>query len=379
MLGIPDGLLLRATEVADAIHRGTGATVDAAELITGRAALLGLTPRGRISAGGATRLLATTDGWCALTLSRPDDVAAVPALVEAEAEAEAEPEADAEAAWRAVEAWVAQHSVEQVIDRARLLDLPVAGLGEADAADPRVVGCGTAGPARSVAGALVVDLTSMWAGPLCGQLLARNGATVVKVESPGRPDGTRAGNREFFDWMNSGKLSYSVDLTRDEDRLRDLLTVADVVLEGSRPSSLSRRALGPHDIAPRPGRVWLRVTGHGTNGDDADRVAFGDDAAVAGGLVSWADGEPAFVGDAIADPLAGLAAAAAVAEALSRGGGVLVEVSMAGVAAGYAALQRTPETHDGLVRPAAVPAAADLGADNAAVDRLIAQRLHIPY
>lgn len=48
----------------------------------------------------------------------------------------------------------------------------------------------------------------MWAGPLCGQLLARAGATVVKVESPRRPDGTRAGNRAFFNWMNAQKLSY---------------------------------------------------------------------------------------------------------------------------------------------------------------------------
>lgn len=349
MLGIPEVLLERATRIAP----------DAAQLITGRAALLGIAPRGRVSAGGATRLLLTADGWCALTLSRPDDIAAVPALVEAEVD---DP-------WAAVETWALSCTAAQVVHRARLLDLPVAALGEADAAPPRVIGCGTAGPARTVAGLLVVDLTSMWAGPLCGQLLSRAGATVVKVESPGRPDGTRAGNHQFFDWMNTGKLSYAVDF--DDPRLRALLTAADVVLEGSRPSALARRALGPHDIAPRPGRVWLRVTGHGTDGDNADRVAFGDDAAVAGGLVSWQDSEPTFVGDAIADPLAGLAAAEAIVDALGRGGGVLIEVSMAAVAAGYA---HGPESAVPVPPPAAVPAAAELGADNAAVEQLVTEK-----
>ena len=73
-----------------------------------------------------------------------------------------------------------------------LLDLPVARLGESR---PRSAG---ASPPpvhprepRPVAGLLVADLSSMWAGPLCGQILAAAGATVVKVESPGRPDGTR--------------------------------------------------------------------------------------------------------------------------------------------------------------------------------------------
>ncbi|WP_199255004.1 CoA transferase [Mycolicibacterium mengxianglii] len=351
-LRIPEAVLTRAAQIAP----------DAAELITGRAALLGIAPQGRISAGGATRLFPADDGWCALTLSRSDDIAAVPALVESSA---GEP-------WQAVQAWAARRTVEQVVGRAQLLGLPVAALGEADPAPPRVFGCGTAGPARAVAGLLVVDLTSMWAGPLCGRQLADAGATVVKVESPGRPDGTRAGQRAFFDWMNTGKLCYSVDF--DDEALRRLLEVADVVLEGSRPAALSRRGLGPHDIPPRPGRVWLRITGHGTDGAHAERVAFGDDAAVAGGLVGWCEGEPGFVGDAIADPLSGLAATAAVLEAVGRGGGVLIEVSMAAVAATYAALPPTPAARIAATVPHPVAAAAASGADNAEVVRLVAER-----
>ncbi|CAN5293536.1 CoA transferase [soil metagenome] len=348
---IPESVLTRATEIVP----------DADVLIAGRSTLLGIAPQGRVSAGGATRMFPTLTDWCALTLSRPDDVAAVPALVSGEA---TDP-------WLAVQDWAARRSAVEVLERARLLGLPVAALGEAESDVPRVIGCGTAGPARSVSGLLVVDLTSMWAGPLCGRLLAAAGATVVKVESPTRPDGTRAGNRVFFDWMNTGKLSYSIDF--DDERLRALLTVADVVLEGSRPSALVRRALSPHDVAPSPGRVWVRVTGYGTDGDNAEQVAFGDDAAVAGGLVGWRDGSPEFLGDALADPLAGLAAYEAAVEALSRGGGLLVEVSMAAVAATYASLPATPVIDVAPDLPSVEPAS-ELGADNAAIERLVVER-----
>ena len=209
----------------------------------------------------------------------------------------------------------------------------------------------------------------MWAGPLCGQLLARAGATVVKVESTARPDGARAGPPAFFDWMNSGKLSYVIDFERPS-ALRGLLAAADVVIESSRPAALSRRGLGPADVTSRDGRVWLRVTGHGTEGKRANWVAFGDDAAVSGGLVGGTDDAPVFCGDAIADPLTGLHAAVAVAESLRSGGGDLVEMSMAAVAATYAELPRTPETRCTVCPKPLVPAS-PLGSDNAVVQRLI--------
>jgi crotonobetainyl-CoA:carnitine CoA-transferase CaiB-like acyl-CoA transferase len=67
-------------------------------------------------------------------------------------------------------------------------------------------------------------------------------------------------------------------------------------------------------------------------------VAFGDDAAAAGGLVRWtAAGEPEFLGDALADPLTGLAAAAGALQALAEGGGVIVDAALARTAAGAAA------------------------------------------
>lgn len=340
---------------------------DAEELLTGRAALLGLASRGRISAGGATRLFPTADGWCALTLSRDDDLACVPALVEA----------DDTVGWPDIERWAAARTAEQVRARATLLDLPVAVLGEAVPSEPRTQRIGAPGAPREPAGLLVVDLTSMWAGPLCAQLLARSGAAVVKVESPRRPDGTRAGDPRFFDWMNAGKLSYAAEFDRDRAAVAALLHAADVVLESARPAALSGRGLGPQDLPARPGRVWVRITGHGADGQHAGRVAFGDDAAVAGGLVGHDGDGPVFMGDALADPLTGIEAYRAVTDALGRGGGELVEVAMAQVAAGYRPTRPRPSAVT--PRPPRIAGtAAALGADNAAVDDMVAEKLGTP-
>jgi crotonobetainyl-CoA:carnitine CoA-transferase CaiB-like acyl-CoA transferase len=83
-------------------------------------------------------------------------------------------------------------------------------------------------------------------------------------------------------------------------------------------------------------RVWLSVTGYGLTGPGADRVAFGDDAAVAGGLVVRDEHGPCFCADAVADPLTGLVGAARVLDALVAGRGEVVDLAMAGVAAQFA-------------------------------------------
>jgi crotonobetainyl-CoA:carnitine CoA-transferase CaiB-like acyl-CoA transferase len=302
------------------------------------------------------------DGWCALTLSRRDDVDAVPALLRTEAVG-ADP-------WPAIRRWVADTDAADVADRARLLGLPVAVLGEAAAAPPCVRPLGPPGPSRPLRDLLVVDLSAMWAGPLCGHLLARAGATVVKVETAGRPDGARFGPPSFFDWMNSEKLAYKADFG-DTTALHRLMALADVVIESSRPSALARRGLGATDVAARAGLVWVRITGHGADGERANWVAFGDDAAVSGGLVRGTTAAPEFCGDAIADPLTGLRAATAVVQSLARGGGHLIDVAMAAEAATYAELPRTPEIARDTTPIRTSPAAA-LGADNARVERLLA-------
>lgn len=367
-LGIPAGVLTHAQRVADDISGrigelgGSPARLDADEIVTGRAALLGIAPNRQVSAGGTTRLIPAADGWWAVTLSRADDVGAVPALLESPA-AGNDP-------WALLRAAAATRPAAELVARARLLGMPAAVLGETVAAVPETLRHHETATS-SLSELFVVDISSMWAGPLCGRLLAAAGATVVKVETPARPDGTRGGDRRFFDWMNSGKRCYALDFESGE--LAELLRSADVVIEGSRPAALARRGLGPDRVQARPGRVWLRITGYG----DAhpERVAFGDDAAVAGGLVGYVDADPVFCGDAIADPLSGLEATLAVLDALASGGGTIVTVSMAAVAAMYAALP-LGRLGGGAPRMPTLPPepAHELGADNTEVDRLVAAR-----
>ncbi|WP_211303288.1 CoA transferase, partial [Streptomyces milbemycinicus] len=133
---------------------------------------------------------------------------------------------------------------------------------------------------RPLAGLRVVDLSVLWAGPLCAHLLGLAGARVTKAESMGRPDGARFGQPEFYRRLHGGHEHLVLEF--DSGAPADVVSEADSVIEASRPTALSR--LGVHAeefLAARPGRVWAGITGYGR---DDGRIAFGDDAAVAGAL-----------------------------------------------------------------------------------------------
>jgi crotonobetainyl-CoA:carnitine CoA-transferase CaiB-like acyl-CoA transferase len=122
--------------------------------------------------------------------------------------------------------------------------------------------------------------------------------------------------------------------------LAQVVSRADVVITASRPRALGQLGLDAEAVVRhgRP-RLWLMISGYGGTGASGHRVAFGDDAAVAGGLVSWDGSTPCFCGDAIADPLTGLAATAAVLAALEGGESWILEASMADIAGGVAGPQ----------------------------------------
>jgi crotonobetainyl-CoA:carnitine CoA-transferase CaiB-like acyl-CoA transferase len=195
-----------------------------------------------------------------------------------------------------------------------------------------------AGGANRPAATLVVDLSTLWAGPLCAGLVgAVAGLAVLKVEDPRRPDGARAGPPAFWDHLNGTKQHTTIEFTRDGGRreLAELLDTAAVVVTSARPRALDALSLDPVEHARR-GTVWVAVTGYGLTGPWRDRVAFGDDAAVAGGAAVAAGGtdHPAFVLDAVADPLSGLVGAAAAVDALQTGRGAVIDVALRDVVAG---------------------------------------------
>ncbi|MDP3859489.1 MAG: CoA transferase [Stagnimonas sp.] len=193
------------------------------------------------------------------------------------------------------------------------------------------------GERGNIRGPRVIDLSSLWAGPLCGHLLHRLGAEVVKVESLQRPDGARRGSPEFFDLLNAGKRSVALDLSgaAGRARLRTLLSRADIVIEGSRPRALRQMGLVAEEFVQQQARLtWLSLTGYGREPEWEQAIAYGDDAGVAAGLsrlLQQAHGETLFCGDAIADPLTGIHAALAGWASWLQGGGGMLSLSLCGV------------------------------------------------
>jgi len=337
-LGPPDGLVPGVRALASAIARdsarlGREVVVDPLAVMAARARLGGLGRRGPVSCGGASRLVPAADGWMAVSLARPSDWELVAAWLGLSRPV-------AEGDWERVTSAVATRSATGLLERAEGLGLPLARAGERRGGRCRGVTVRRLGggrPPSGLSGLVVADLSALWAGPLVGALLARCGARVVKVESATRPDRARTGTPDHFRLLDAGKESLVVDLgsPSGRDRLHRVVDDADVVITAARPRALAQWGLDPGSaVAEGRPRVWLSITGYGTRGPDGDRVAFGDDAAVAGGLIVWDRTGPCFCADAVADPVTGLAATAAVLAALVDGGGHRIDASMADVAAG---------------------------------------------
>ena len=333
----PAPLASRARELvralADAARTAELAQLDGAALLGEHAAAFGYFRRGVVSPGGTCRLLRAADRWLAVNLARPDDLALLPAWLG---------EGETRDPWAFIEMRVACRPAEEAVARARLLGLPAAVAIEPEPVAPpwlRSTALGSAVAPRAASDVpLVVDLSSLWAGPLCGHLLHLAGARVLKVESTRRPDGARAGAPVFFDLLNAGKESVALDFGSEEGRatLGRLLERADIVIEASRPRALAQLGIDADTIAARrAGITWLSLTGYGRREPGAHWVAFGDDAAVAAGLAvaTGSRDAPLFCGDAIADPLSGVHAALVAFETWRAGGGRLLDVSLRDVVA----------------------------------------------
>jgi hypothetical protein len=315
---------------------GAALGVDGPALLRERADILGIAPEGTVSAGGSCRLLPARDGrWVALNLSRRSDTELLAAWMAHEWGG---------APWDTVAAHLVTVDAEPAVERAQLLGIPAAVAVEATTvATPVRVSHGA--PRRPPSPRpVVVDLSALWAGPLCARLLGTRGALVRKVELVDRPDGARAGHPEFWWRLNGAKQEIAVQ----RSELARMVDGADVVVTSARPRAVEQLGLDLARRAHDDGLVWVAITGYGYESEWRDRVAFGDDAAVAGGLAVAAGGldAPVFVSDAPADPLSGLQAARGAVGLLDDGVGGVVDVSMRDVvahavaSAGYGAAEQ---------------------------------------
>jgi glutaryl-CoA transferase len=176
---------------------------------------------------------------------------------------------------------------------------------------------------------IVVDLSRVFAGPYCTMMLGDLGATVIKVEQPGKGDDTRQfgppytfGESAYYLGLNRNKHSILIDFSKPEgkQRLLNLIKDAAVLVENFRPGTLARQGLGYEDLhATYPGLIYCSISGYGENGPYHARPGYDFVAQAESGLMSVTgeiDGEPQRVGSPVGDQSAGMYACIAVLAAL---------------------------------------------------------------
>jgi crotonobetainyl-CoA:carnitine CoA-transferase CaiB-like acyl-CoA transferase len=214
---------------------------------------------------------------------------------------------------------------------------------------------------KPLSGLRVIEFGQIVTAPYCSMLLADFGADVVKVENPDGGDGMREwppimqnGDSEErfssnFASLNRNKRSLAADLKDpvQVERLRELCSVADVVIENFRPGVMERLGLGYESLRKRNRRlIYCSLTGYGQTGPYAKKGAFDVTVQAMSGMMSVTgeeDGPPVKCGVPVADFSAGLYAAytalAAIMEGTRTGQGTHIDCSMLGCMLSISALQ----------------------------------------
>jgi itaconate CoA-transferase len=192
-------------------------------------------------------------------------------------------------------------------------------------------------------GVLVVALEQAVAAPLATRTLADLGARVIKIEHPAGGDFTRRyddvvhGMAAHFVWLNRGKESVTLDLTKPAARgaLHALLARADILVSNLGPGATGRLGIGPDDLAAHhPRLIGIEISGYGSDGPLSGKRAYDllVQAEAGACAITGRPGEPAKPGPPYADTSTGLyaaiAALSALAERARTGRGRQIAVSM---------------------------------------------------
>lgn len=193
-----------------------------------------------------------------------------------------------------------------------------------------------------LAGLRVVEMGQLIAGPFCGQLLGDMGAEVAKIEPPGEGDPMRnwgqGGTPTAWRVIARNKYSVALDLRSAEgqETARQLINVADILIENFRPGTLERWRLDPRDLcAANPKLIVVRISGYGQDGPYAQRAGFGGIGEAMGGwrgIVGYPHQPPARMGVSIGDSLAAtygcMGALAALHHRHQTGRGQIVDTAL---------------------------------------------------
>jgi itaconate CoA-transferase len=208
---------------------------------------------------------------------------------------------------------------------------------------------------------LVVSLEQAVAAPMCTCRLADAGARVIKIERPEGDfaryyDGFAHGECSYFVWLNRGKESVVLDLTKNEDKavLRAMLDRADIFVQNLKPGTVEKLGFGiPQLRRDYPPLICCSISGFGEDGPYAKRKAYDLLIQAETGLASiTGTTEPSRVGVSVVDISTGLNAYEAILEALiarqKTGHGAELSVSMFDSIADWMAV---PLLQEGAGRP----------------------------
>ncbi len=192
---------------------------------------------------------------------------------------------------------------------------------------------------------IIIDLSRVYAGPYCTMMLGDLGATVIKVEQPGKGDDTRQfgppyieGESAYYLGLNRNKHSITLDFNKpdEKERLVHLLQDATVLVENFRPGTMEKLGLDYetlHEI--NPGLIYCSISGYGQEGPYRMRAGYDFVAQAESGLMAVTgevDGEPQRCGSPIADQAAGMYACMSVLAALRvrdrTGKGQRIDISL---------------------------------------------------
>jgi itaconate CoA-transferase len=191
-------------------------------------------------------------------------------------------------------------------------------------------------------GLLVISMDQAVAAPLCACRLADAGARVIKIE---RPEGDFArgydslakGESAYFVWLNRGKESVVLNLTKDKDKvlLERMLAKADVFIQNLKPGAIGKLGFAIERLRrDYPKLICVSISGFGETGPYATRKSYDLLVQAESGLASVTGGPeaPARVGVSVTDVAAGLNAYEAVLEAIiargRTGQGATLSVSL---------------------------------------------------
>jgi itaconate CoA-transferase len=181
---------------------------------------------------------------------------------------------------------------------------------------------------RPLEGLLVVSVEQAVAAPMCTCRLADAGARVIKVE---RPEGDFArgyddlvhGECSYFVWLNRGKQSVALDLTKADDKalLEAMLSRADVFVQNLKPGAMAKLGFAIARLRHHyPRLICCSISGYGESGPYATRKSYDMLIQADSGLASITGTvEPSRVGVSVVDIASGMNAYEAILEALIAG------------------------------------------------------------